>query len=225
MSDTADTTADAKSGSGKKMMLIGLALVLLAGTGGAAWWFLGRAEPDPATVAEQAEAKRLAARQFVTLDPFVVNLADRQSERYAQVGVVLEVEGKAANQRITDKMPAVRNEILLLISSKQAQDLITREGKVLLAGEIALAAARPLGWTPPKDTPGEVAEEPPPKAKGKAQDGEKSKAQDGEKAKAQDGEKAKSKDDKGKQAQAKKREPAPVPNPVAQVHFASFIVQ
>jgi flagellar FliL protein len=219
MSDAAEKPAEAAPKKSKKTLIIALAAVLLlgGGGGGAAWWFLGRGEPDEKALAAAAEEKRKAARLFLTLEPFVVNLADRESERYAQIGIVLEVEGKDANQKITDKMPAVRNEILLLISSKQAQDLITREGKVLLAGEIALAAARPLGWTPPKDTPGEVAEEPPPKAKGKAQDSEK--------AKAQDGEKTKSKDDKGKQAQAKKREPAPVPNPVAQVHFASFIVQ
>jgi len=198
MSDTADTTTDAKSGSGKKMLIIGLALVLLAGAGGGAWWFLGRAEPDPATAAEQAEAKRLAARQFVTLDPFVVNLADRQSERYAQVGIVLEVEGKAANQRITDKMPAVRNEILLLISSKQAADLVTREGKETLAAEIAVAAARPLGWTPPEEPEPEPAPDP----------------------------RAKAKTDKSKPPPKPKPPlPPPPPNPVTQVLFASFIVQ
>jgi hypothetical protein len=97
-------------------------------------------------------------------------------------------------------MPAVRNEILLLISSKRAADLVTREGKETLAAEIAIAAARPLGWTPPEEP--EPEPEPPPKAKGDK----------GEKAKAA--------------ARAKRPPPPPPPpNPVAQVHFASFIVQ
>lgn len=199
MSDAAEKTADAKPGNAKKtMMLIGLAVVLLAGGGGAAWWFLGRGAPDEAAAAEAAEAKRIAARQFVTLDPFVVNLADRQSERYAQIGVVLEVEGKDANQKLSSKMPAVRNEILLLISSKLAADLVTREGKEALAAEIAIAAARPLGWTPPQE-PEPEPPPPPPKAKG-------------EKAKAA-------------AKPARPAPPPPPPNPVAQVHFASFIVQ
>jgi flagellar FliL protein len=209
MSDAAEKTAEAKPGNGKKFLIIGLAVVLLAGGGGAAWWFLGRGEPDAAEAAAAAEEKRLAARQFVTLDPFVVNLADRQSERYAQVGVVLEVEGKDANQKLTSKMPAVRNEILLLISSKQAADLVTREGKETLAAEIAIAAARPLGWTPPEEPEPEPA--PPPKAKGE-------KGEKGEKA---------DKAEKAKAAAKAKRPPPPPPppNPVAQVHFASFIVQ
>jgi flagellar FliL protein len=212
MSDAAEKSAEATPKKGKKTLIIALAAVLLlgGGGGGAAWWFLGRGEPDEEALAAAAEAKRKAARVFVTLEPFVVNLADRESERYAQIGVVLEVEGKDANQKITEKMPAVRNEILLLISSKQAQELITRDGKVQLASEIALAAARPLGWTPPEDMPEEEEEEPPPKSK----------------VKVKDGEKAKAKDSKGKQAKAKKAEPPePVPNPVAHVHFASFIVQ
>jgi flagellar protein FliL len=206
MSDAAEKPAEATPKKGKKTLIMVIAAVVLlgGGGGGAAWWFLGRGEPDEKALAAAAEEKRKAARMFVTLDPFVVNLADRDSERYAQIGVVLEVEGKDANQKVTDKMPAVRNEILLLISSKQAQELITREGKVQLASEIALAAARPLGWTPPPAKVEEEEEEPPPKSKVKVKDGDKA---------------------KGKQDKTKKDKPAPVPNPVAQVHFASFIVQ
>lgn len=202
MSDTSKN-ADSAPKKSKKGLIIGLAagvLLLGAGGGGGAWWFLANREVDEEAVAAREEARRIAARVFVTLDPFVVNLADRENERYAQVGVVLEVEGPDANKRITDKMPAVRNEILLLISSKSARELITREGKEALAAEIALAAARPLGWKPPPDEP----EEPPAPA-----------------VKTKDG---KSKDAKAKAKAAKPAEPPP-PNPVARVHFASFIVQ
>ena len=208
MSDAADKS-EATPKKSKKGLIIGLvaALVLAGGGGGAAWWFLGRGEPDEASAAaaaEKAEEKRKALHVFVTLENFVVNLADRESERYAQIGVVLEVESKEAEAKLTAKMPAVRNELLLLISSKLANQLTTREGKEALAAEIAVAAARPLGWTPPAADEHEEEEAPPPKVKVK----------DGEKAK---GGKSKEK------AKVKKAEPPP--NPVAQVHFASFIVQ
>jgi flagellar FliL protein len=208
MSDAADKS-EATPKKSKKGLIIGLvaALVLAGGGGGAAWWFLGRGEPDEASAAaaaEKAEEKRKALHVFVTLENFVVNLADRESERYAQIGVVLEVESKEAEAKLTAKMPAVRNELLLLISSKLANQLTTREGKEALAAEIAVAAARPLGWTPPAEDEHEEEEAPPPKVKVK----------DGEKAK---GGKSKEK------AKVKKAEPPP--NPVAQVHFASFIVQ
>jgi flagellar FliL protein len=186
----------------KKGLLIGLAAVLLLGAGGGgAWFYMNRGEPDPEAAAAAAMAKAKAARVFVTLEPFVVNLANRDSERYAQVGVVLEVTGKAVETKVSAAMPAVRNEILLLISSKVADQLLDREGKEKLASEIALAAARPLGWEPPED---DGDDEPPPR-----------KGKDGKEAK--DG-----KDSKAAKAKPKK---APAPNPVAQVHFASFIVQ
>ena len=184
----------------KKGLIIALAAVLLLGAGGGgAWFYMNRGEPDPEAAAAAALAKAKAARVFVTLEPFVVNLANRDSERYAQVGVVLEVTGKDVETKVSAAMPAVRNEILLLISSKVADQLLDREGKEKLASEIALAAARPLGWAPPQD---DGDDEPPPPRKGK----------DGK-----DG-----KDTKAAKAKPKK---APAPNPVAQVHFASFIVQ
>lgn len=200
-----DAAADSpKAGGGKKkMIVIALAaIVLLGGGGGGAWWFLGRGGADEAAQAAKEEEKRKATRAFVTLDPFVVNLADAGSDRYAQIGVVLEVEGKEANQKVTDRMPAVRNQILLLISSKQAQDLMSREGKEKLADEIGLVTARQVGWTPEDERGDDGDDEPPPKAKTK------------------DG-----KDGKAKSAKARKPPPPTVPNPITQVHFASFIVQ
>jgi len=165
MSDAKQDEAPAKGGKKKLIFLIVLLLVLAGGGGGAAWWFLGRGEPDEEAVAAKAEAARKATRAFVTLEPFVVNLSDGGSERFAQVGVVLEVEGKEANQKVTDRMPAVRNDILLLISSKQARELTTREGKEKLAGEIALAAGQQVGWMPTEE---EDEPEPPKATKGNA---------------------------------------------------------
>jgi flagellar FliL protein len=164
MSDAKQEEAPTKGGKKKLVFLIVLLLVLAGGGGGVAWWFLGRGEPDEEAVSAKAEAARKATRAFVTLEPFVVNLSDGGSERYAQVGIVLEVEGKEANQKVADRMPAVRNDILLLISSKQARELVTREGKEQLALEIAEAAGKQIGWIPPDDE-----EEPePPKSKGNA---------------------------------------------------------
>jgi flagellar FliL protein len=210
MSDAAKST-EAAPKKGKKGLIIGVLVgVLLLGGGGGAAFFMMRGEADPEAAAAAADAKRKAARAFVTLDPFVVNLADRENERYAQIGVVLEVEGKDANKKVTEQMPAVRNQILLLISSKMASDLISREGKERLAGEIALAAAGPLGWTPTRQEP-EEEERPPPAVKTK--DGDKSKAKSDKSSKS------------AKATPPKVEKPDPLPNPISNVHFASFIVQ
>jgi flagellar FliL protein len=172
---------------------------------------MGRGQQDEAAseaAAAKAEEKLKAARSFVTLEPFIVNLADTDLDRYTQIGVVLEVENAEANKKVADRMPAIRNGILLLISSKMASDLTSREGKEKLASEIAMSAGKDLGWTPPD--PNALADdgddEPDPKAKDK---------KSGDKPK-------KESDKKAKPAKPKAEPPS---NPITAVHFASFIVQ
>lgn len=200
-----------KAGKKKLFIIIGAVVLLLGGGGGAAWFVMGRGQQDEAAseaAAAKAEEKLKAARSFVTLEPFIVNLADTDLDRYTQIGVVLEVENAEANKKVADRMPAIRNGILLLISSKMASDLTSREGKEKLAGEIAMSAGKDLGWTPPD--PNALADdgddEPDPKAKDK---------KSGDKPK-------KESDKKAKPAKPKAEPPS---NPITAVHFASFIVQ
>ena len=92
---------------GKKKLIVILAsvglLVVLAGGGAAVLVMKQRAA---AAAAEEAADEGVAAAPhgaaekdshrvaptFVPLDPFVVNLADKDAERYAQVGLTLEVD-------------------------------------------------------------------------------------------------------------------------------------
>ena len=83
---------------------------------------------------------------FVPLDPFTVNLADKESERYAQVGVTLEIDDAKTGEDLKVYMPAIRNNILMVLSHKTAAQLLTREGKEKLAQSILYAAVRPLGY-------------------------------------------------------------------------------
>jgi flagellar FliL protein len=211
--DSKDGEEGAKPKAGKKKLfiIIGAVVALLGGGGGAAWFFLGRGHHDEqadAAAAAKAEEKLKAARSFVTLDPFIVNLADTDLDRYTQIGVVLEVENAEANKKVADRMPAIRNGVLLLISSKTASDLTSREGKEKLAKEIALSAGKDLGWTPPDPNAhgDDGDEEPDSKAKEKKSDDKPSKESD-------------------KKAKPAKHKAEPPSNPITAVHFASFIVQ
>ena len=89
------------------------------------------------------------APTFVPLDPFTVNLADREAERYAQVGITLELGDAKAGDLLKAYMPAIRNNILLALGSKTAAQLIERDGKLRLAEEIRREALRPLGFELP----------------------------------------------------------------------------
>jgi flagellar FliL protein len=146
----------------KKLVLIALAalLVLALAGGGAGYWLWkkkqaalaaaedGEGGADAAQVDAKAESSKHKSGHvptFVPLDMFTVNLADRSAERYAQVGVTLELEDGTQVDRIKAFMPAIRNNILLVLGDKTAAQLMDRNGKERLAAEIRRAAVKPLG--------------------------------------------------------------------------------
>ena len=166
---TATTTAAeaaAPAKGKKKLIIIGaaVAVLLAAGGGGAAFMLKKRAAAAAAAAAAEAgdgedgaaAKEEVAAKPakvdlkhaptFVPLDPFTVNLADREAERFAQVGITFEVSDAKAGELLKAYMPAIRNNILLALGSKTAGQLMERDGKLRLAAEIRREALRPLGY-------------------------------------------------------------------------------
>ncbi|MBC7663046.1 MAG: flagellar basal body-associated FliL family protein, partial [Caulobacter sp.] len=82
---------------------------------------------------------------FVPMDPFVVNLADHEADRYAQIGIVLEVPDEKVSEEIKTYLPAIRNNILLLLAHKSSADLAGGDGKELLARQIRREALKAMG--------------------------------------------------------------------------------
>ena len=160
-SDAVPVTAASPAKSGKKKLIIivaALAVLLAAGGGGAYFMMKKRAAAAAAAEAgsdagdedkheaEVAKADLKHAPAFLPLDPFTVNLADRDAERYAQIGMTLELADAKAGDLLKAYMPAIRNNILLVLSGKTAGQLMEHEGKVLLAAEVRAAALKPLGY-------------------------------------------------------------------------------
>ncbi len=159
---TAVAAAPAKGGKKKLIIIIAAALLLVLVGGGAAFFLLkkksGEGDEDGTDDGHaRAEAHEPAAKAkprhdpkhppvFVPLEPFTVNLADKESERYAQVGVTLEIDDAKVGEELKLYMPAIRNNILMVLSHKTAAQLLTREGKVKLAQSILYASVRPLGF-------------------------------------------------------------------------------
>lgn len=171
--------APAKKGGKKKLIVIVAATVLLAGAGAGGFlvWKArqaaaqaaaeaaaeGEGEDGEAGAAAEPAAKKKEAKgppAFLPLDAFVVNLADRDTERYAQIGITLELEDPKAADQIKAYMPAIRNGILMVLAHKTSAELLTRAGKEKLAAEVMQAAMQPLGGAPAGDKKDE-SEEPP----------------------------------------------------------------
>ena len=197
-----------------KILVIGIVVVLLgiALAGGAIVFFKQRAAHAAAAAGDDDAATSEAAAAtgthidpknvpiYLPLDPFIVNLADRDADRYAQIGVTFELESNAASEQIKAYMPAIRNAILLVLANKTAKELMYREGKEQLAQELMREAVRPMGIEvaapePVTAAPGESASA---AASAAAVAGSKPKAR------------------RGAGAQH---------NPIVRVHFSTFIIQ
>ncbi len=153
----------AKGGKKKLILIVAVLAVLLAAGGGAAFFVMKKnAAAAAAAAAEEDESSEGAADKhggktakadikhapaFVPLDPFTVNLADREAERYAQIGMTFELADAKAGDLLKAYMPAIRNNILLVLAGKTAGQLMEHEGKVQLAEEVRSAALKPLGYT------------------------------------------------------------------------------
>lgn len=108
----------------------------------------GDAKPGKPVKKSKRKKKKDHPPVFVELDMFTANLKDMESDRFIQVKLVAEVRDAPTGEMLKTMMPAVRNEVLLLLGSKEANDVATREGKERLAGEIVAAANKTLEGTP-----------------------------------------------------------------------------
>lgn len=148
--------AEAPKGGGKKKLIIIIAAVLvLVLAGGAALLLMKKKAPaegeeDGAEVAHEVAPSPKAAKPgtppvFVPLEPFTVNLADKDVDRFAQIGITLEVVDAQTADQIKAYLPAIRNNILMVLSYKTSSELLTREGKEKLAKEVKRESVRPMG--------------------------------------------------------------------------------
>ena len=150
MSET--PAAPAKS---KKLIIIAAALAVLLVAGGAAAWLLlakrgaGDEEEGHAPAAAQAAAPKTPPT-FLPMENMVVNLADPGGDRFAQVGITLELADAKTSELVKTYMPNIRSNVLLLVSQRTTDELLTREGKEKLAVDIRREVSRPLGFTVPK---------------------------------------------------------------------------
>lgn len=152
-----DAAPVAKPGKKKLIIILAAAAVILAGAGGGVVYVLKKqaaeraalAGEDGAEVEHDAEKADAAVPTFVPLDPFTVNLADREAERYAQVGVTLGVVDSKVPDLIKTYMPVIRNNILMVLAHKTSAELLERGGKDQLAEEIKREVSRAMGVNVP----------------------------------------------------------------------------
>jgi flagellar FliL protein len=115
-------------GKMKKIILLVVLPILLLGGGAFAYLALFD-DPAPAKV-EHAE------KALMPLEPFLVNLADKDARRYLKVKIDLEVDNEKAAKELEKSLPRIRDQLIFLLSSKSYPDVATPEGKHQLKKDI-----------------------------------------------------------------------------------------
>ena len=136
-----------------KLLIIVVAAALFAGLGGAfvVVKFLGgsskgadSAEEHKPEATAKAESHGEAGKHgaaaapgaMFDLDPFIVNLADAPEIRYLKLTVKLEVETESVAAELSSRVPQIRDTVLVLLSSKDSNNVRTPQGKFQLRDEI-----------------------------------------------------------------------------------------
>ncbi|MBB1076505.1 flagellar basal body-associated FliL family protein [Rhodoferax sp. 4810] len=139
------------------IIILSVVLLLVLGGGGAFWYISKQRAAAAAAAAEEeggeAPAEHASAGHdgekappvYLPMDNMVVNLADPGGERVAQVGITLVVRDAKASDTVKAYMPTIRSGVLMLLSQRTADELLSSEGKQKLIEDILLEASRPYG--------------------------------------------------------------------------------
>jgi flagellar FliL protein len=150
----AATAAPAKPKSKKLLfILIGVVVLALAGAGGA-FFILKKntAVDEDGEETSQSVKNDHASRSpptFLPLEAMVVNLADPGGNRFAQLGITLQVEDAKTAEAMKVYMPSIRNAILMLISQRTSESMLQMEGKEKLSADIVREVSRVMGFPVP----------------------------------------------------------------------------
>ena len=153
MAEEKQENKEEKGGGKKKLLLILIILLIIGGAGGFAAYkfiFAKGGEEKPEKKAEEIVKEVKAVEQpgiMYDLGTFIVNLADRDADRYLKVTVVLELEGQQVRMEVEKRLPQIKDAITTLLLTKTSEEIKTAEGMELLKEEIIkrVNAILPLG--------------------------------------------------------------------------------
>ncbi len=146
-----EETGEGKSSKKKIIMIAAAAVVLITGVivvllalgvlGGG-----GEAAPDDTQTADvKIKLPEQKERSSVALEEFIVNLADADQARYLKAKVELEVANEEVKTACEANLPAIRNSLVELLSSKTYPQIRDIKGKTRLRQEIIIRLNEILG--------------------------------------------------------------------------------
>ena len=135
MATETQTASEAAPKKGRKLLIIITAALVLFGAGGGAGWYFFMKSADPN--APQAPVKPKPS-VFLALEPFTVNLLEQDGQpQFMQTALTLKLAEQPTADLVKERMPEVRDRILMVLSGKKGSELIPVGGKQKLANEIS----------------------------------------------------------------------------------------
>ncbi len=142
----AASAAPSQPKSKSALLLVGIAVLLLAGGSGATWLFIvHKKQAQPA--AEKTEKTEKKDPEYTAhLDSFTVNLADQEESHFLRVTMDLGLAhapkgepGKEGAENSGFPTAQTRDTILTVLTACKANELLTSEGKTALKQRLVAA--------------------------------------------------------------------------------------
>lgn len=142
-----------KKGGSKKLIIFLLVFLVLLGAGGAAAYkflILDKQQEEDEKKAEKIinEIKDVeeVGVQF-EVGTFIVNLMDRDADRYLKVTVVLELQDQTIQTEVEQRLPKIKDAITTLLFTKSSSEMKSAEGIELLKEDVIkrVNAILPIG--------------------------------------------------------------------------------
>lgn len=126
----------------KKLFIIVASVIILCLVSGyfAYSMLIGNKASEQSAKEKTAEAVKV---ELLALDPFVMNLTEQG--RFLKVAIQFELGDKSYQPLVADKIPQLRDAIIILVSSKSFTAISSPDGKFQLKDEILLRANQTIG--------------------------------------------------------------------------------
>ncbi len=143
MAEKNEDVKETKGGKKKLFIIVGIVtLVLLIGGGVGAYFFLKKETPspeelDPGLAVPDPEIEQSSTTgPMVNIEEFIVNIISGEGNHYVKASFTFELTNELVSDEVTQRMPQIRDSILLLIGNKTYEELQDLQGKRQLKSEL-----------------------------------------------------------------------------------------
>ncbi len=140
--DANETTEEKGGGKKKLIIIIAAALVVILGAGAAVYFLFLKKDPPPAEEANeqvemvQPESNTAEIGPMVNIEEFIVNIIGEDAAHYVKASLTLELSNEEVIEETNQRMPQIRDAILLLIGNKTFEELQDLQGKKQVKAEL-----------------------------------------------------------------------------------------